>query len=152
MVAHSRTTSDKEADASWEAAFQQAWIRGDNLPEAVHAADATAAAKWLPMREAARTEEQQFQSHLLHDLFGFLLFRPVSLDSAWRTPAVLSLSEAAYEERTLPAGTLDPDRLAVLADALEDAGCTDEQILVHLREPSPHVRGCWVVDAILGKD
>jgi hypothetical protein len=182
MAAKSRAASDEEADASWEAAFQQAWRRGDNLPEAVHAADATAAAKWLPMREAARTEEQQFQSHLLHDLFGFLLFRPVSLDSAWRTPAVLSLSEAAYEERSLPDGTLDLDRLAVLSDALEDAGCDSEEdcqiciggvrmsawevypcetcggtgrvptpLLAHLRGPGAHVRGCWVLDLLLGK-
>jgi hypothetical protein len=42
-------------------------------------------------------------------------------------------------------------RLAVLADALEDAGCTDAEILSHCRSPGPHVRGCWVVDEILGK-
>ena len=61
------------------------------------------------------------------------------------------LATAAYEERILPAGTLDSDRLAVLADALEDAGCDNEDILSHLRGPGPHVRGCWVVDLLLGK-
>ncbi len=78
-------------------------------------------------------------------------FRPVCLDPAWRTPTVVALAQAAYDDRILPAGTLDPDRLAVLADALDDAGCTDTDILSHLREPALHVRGCWVVDAILGK-
>jgi len=79
-------------------------------------------------------------------------FRPAALDPAWRTPTVTALATAAYEDRHLPAGTLDPNRLAVLADALEDAGCTDEQLLAHLRQSSPHVRGCWVIDLLLGKE
>jgi hypothetical protein len=54
-------------------------------------------------------------------------------------------------ERHLPSGTLDNSRLAILADALEEAGCTSEEILGHLRGPGPHVRGCWVVDLCLGK-
>jgi hypothetical protein len=65
---------------------------------------------------------------------------------------VTALATAAYEERILPAGTFDPHRLAILADALEDTGCTNEQILGHLRGPGPHVRGCWVIDLILGKE
>jgi hypothetical protein len=91
------------------------------------------------------------QMTLVRCLFGNP-FLPISLDPASRTPAVVSLAQAAYDERILPAGTLDPDRLAVLSDALEEAGCTDEQILVHLREPSPHVRGCWVLDLLLEKE
>ena len=61
------------------------------------------------------------------------------------------MAEAAYEQRELPAGTLDPARLTVLADALEDAGCADADLLGHLRGPGPHVRGCWAVDLLLGK-
>ena len=61
------------------------------------------------------------------------------------------MATAAYEVRTLPAGTLDPDRLAILADALEDAGCTNADVLDHCRGAGPHVRGCWVVDLLLGK-
>src|SRR5262245_8042524 len=86
------------------------------------------------------------------DIFGSLPFRPVALDNSWLTPTVLRLAWAAYEGRCLPACTLDPARLAVLSDALEDAGCTDEQVVAHLREPSPHVRGCWVIDLLLGKE
>ena len=61
------------------------------------------------------------------------------------------LAEDAYEERELPAGTLDVTRLAVLADALEDAGCDQADLLAHLRGPGSHVRGCWAVDLLLGK-
>lgn len=55
------------------------------------------------------------------------------------------------DERELPSGHFDAGRLAILADALEEAGCTDADILSHCRSPGPHVRGCWVVDLILGK-
>ena len=87
---------------------------------------------------------------LIRDIFGNP-FRPSSLDCVSLTRTVTMLAQAAYEERTLPAGTLDPDRLAILADALEDAGCTDADILSHLRGPGPHVRGCFAIDLILGK-
>ncbi len=60
-----------------------------------------------------------------------------------------SLAAAAYGERILPSGHLDPARLAVLSDALEEAGCTDPDILSHLRSPGPHVRGCWALDLVL---
>jgi hypothetical protein len=88
--------------------------------------------------------------HFLQDIFGNP-FRPVALDPAWRTPAVLALSQAAYDHRTLPAGTLDPERLTVLADTLEEVGCDNADILGHLRGPGPHTRGCFAVDAILAK-
>jgi hypothetical protein len=77
--------------------------------------------------------------------------RPATFAATWRTAEVTSLARAAYEERELPSGELRADRLAVLSDALEDAGCTDEAILSHLRSPGPHVRGCWALDLVLGK-
>jgi hypothetical protein len=77
--------------------------------------------------------------------------RRKQLAPGWRTSAVVGLAQAAYEERILPSGTLDCQRLAVLADALEEAGCTERTILDHLRGPGPHVRGCWGVDLCLGK-
>jgi hypothetical protein len=95
--------------------------------------------------------EAAVQASLLREALGNP-FRPVTLDTALQTPTVLALAQAAYDDRTLPAGTLDPARLAVLADALEDAGCTDATILGHLRGPGPHVRGCWAVDLLLGKE
>ena len=63
----------------------------------------------------------------------------------------MALAQATYEQRELPAGTLEPARLAILADALEDAGCDQADLLAHLRGPGPHVRGCWSVDLVLGK-
>jgi hypothetical protein len=87
---------------------------------------------------------------ILRDIVGNP-FRPVAINAAWLTPAVTALTQTAHEERALPSGELDPARLAVLADALEDAGCTDADLLDHLRSPGPHVRGCWPLDLILGK-
>ncbi len=85
------------------------------------------------------------------DIFGNP-FRPVPLNAAWQTPTVLALATAVSDNRILPAGTLEPARLAVLADALEEADCTNDAILNHLREPRGHVRGCWAVDLLLGKE
>ncbi len=87
---------------------------------------------------------------LARDIFGNP-FRPVAVGPACLTPQVAALARAAYVQRELPAGSLDGTRLAVLADALEEAGCTEEALLGHLRGPGPHVRGCWAVDLLLGK-
>jgi hypothetical protein len=96
------------------------------------------------------TPERIRQAALLRDILGNP-FRPATIKPAWRTPAVVAHAQLIYDERHLPAGTLDKDRLAVLADALEEAGCEDEQILGHLRSGGDHVRGCWAVDLVLGK-
>jgi hypothetical protein len=84
---------------------------------------------------------------LLRDIFGLLPYRPVALDRTWltwRDGTISKLAQAIYDERAF-------DRLPILADALVDAGCTDEAILGHCRGPGPHIRGCWVVDLLLGK-
>jgi hypothetical protein len=72
-------------------------------------------------------------------------FRPVSLDPRWRTSAVLDLARSMYESRDFAA-------MPILADALEEAGCDDADVLAHCRGDGPHVRGCWVVDLVLRKD
>ncbi len=99
--------------------------------------------------------EHQPQSAVLRDLFGNP-FRPApAVDPpslAWQGGTVRELARTAYDERRLPEGELEPARLAVLADALEDAGCADPELLGHLRGPGPHVRGCWAVDLVLGKE
>jgi hypothetical protein len=71
-------------------------------------------------------------------------FRPVTCNPSWRTSTAVSLAEAIYAERAF-------DRLPILADALEEAGCTQPDVLTHCRGDGPHARGCWVVDLILGK-
>jgi hypothetical protein len=105
------------------------------------------AAEWAVQRSAARTAsaERQAQADLVRCIFGNP-FRPAPpLDPAvpqWNGGAVLKLAEATYQERTF-------DRLPILADALEEAGCTDPAILDHCRSLGPHARGCFVLDLIL---
>jgi hypothetical protein len=79
----------------------------------------------------------------LRDVFGNP-FRPVTVNPTWQTATVVSLAQAIYDERAF-------DRMPILADALEDAGCTNADVLNHCRQPGEHVRGCWVVDLLLGK-
>lgn len=81
---------------------------------------------------------------LLRDVFGPLPFRAVAVDPSWLTSMVVALAIGIYEERAF-------ERLPILADALQDAGCDDPDILGHCRGPGPHTRGCWVVDLLLGK-
>jgi hypothetical protein len=86
------------------------------------------------------------QVRLLRDIAGNP-FRPVAVDAAWlawNNRTVGQLAQAVYDERAF-------DRLPVLADALEGAGCHDAGILAHCRGPVEHVRGCWTVDLLLGK-
>ena len=97
---------------------------------------------------AAGERERALQCAMLRDLVGH---GAGPLDPGWLTPQVMLLARAAYLERILPSGELDPARLAVLADALEEAGCTDRATLDHLRDPGPHIRGCWALDLVLAK-
>jgi hypothetical protein len=96
------------------------------------------------------------QAELLRCVFGPLAFRrPPRLAAALRKAndrQVEKLAGAAYELRSLPDGRLDNTRLAVLADALEEAGCSHVGLLTHLRSPGVHVRGCWAVDHLLKKE
>jgi hypothetical protein len=92
----------------------------------------------------ARAAEQRAQADLLREVFGNP-FRPVALDPAWLTSDVRALAHAIYAERAF-------ERMPILADALQEAGCESEDVLAHCRSATaPHVRGCWVVDLLLGK-
>jgi hypothetical protein len=89
--------------------------------------------------------EWRAQCPLLRDLFGFLPFRPIQIDPSWRTPTVVTFATTIYDGRDFAA-------MPVLADALEESGCDDPELLGHLRQQGQvHVRGCWALDAILGK-
>jgi len=72
-------------------------------------------------------------------------FHPTHFSPSWRTEAVVGLARGMYESR-------DFGPMPVLADALVDAGCADGDVLAHCRGDGPHVRGCWVVDLVLGKE
>jgi hypothetical protein len=91
-----------------------------------------------------QAQERRFQSDLLRDIFGNP-FRPVAFAPGWRTDTVVALAKQMYDAREF--GTMP-----ILADALQDAGCDRDDVLSHCRGPGPHVRGCWVVDLVLGKE
>jgi hypothetical protein len=83
------------------------------------------------------------QCALLRDLVGNP-FRPVAAAADGPTPRTRTFARGIYEARAF-------DHLPLLADALEDAGCPEAELLGHLREPGPHVLGCWALDFLLGK-
>jgi hypothetical protein len=93
--------------------------------------------------DAAEAEEAPHLLALFRDVFGNP-YRKVAFKSAWRTPDVKALAKGIYEEKAF-------DRMPILADALQDAGCDNDDILTHCRGTTPHVRGCWVVDLVLEK-
>lgn len=84
------------------------------------------------------------RNHLLRCVFGNP-FRPVVFDPKWWSETATALAAGIYEERAF-------DRLPILADALEEAGCDHADVLAHCRGSGPHARGCWVVDLVLGKE
>jgi hypothetical protein len=67
------------------------------------------------------------------------------LDPTWLTATVVTLARNMYESGDFSA-------MPILADALQDAGCDSDEVLDHCRAAAPHVRGCWVVDLVLGKE
>jgi hypothetical protein len=91
-------------------------------------------------------KEEAVQASLLRDIF--CPFRsPPTIASSWLTwsgACVCTLAKSIYDDRTF-------ERVPILADGLEDAGCTDASLIGHLRGPGPHVKGCWALDAVLGK-
>jgi len=89
------------------------------------------------------TSERRSISLLARDIFGNP-FRPVSFDPEWRTSTAIAIAQGMYESRDFGA-------MPILADALQDAGCENDDVLNHCRGTGPHVRGCWVVDLVLGK-
>jgi hypothetical protein len=97
------------------------------------------------VRESVKAAEDEAQCELLRDIFGNP-FRTAALGPAWRTDTAVSLAKGMY-------GSRDFSAMPILADALQDAGCANEDILNHCRdEKATHVRGCWVVDLVLGKE
>jgi hypothetical protein len=81
----------------------------------------------------------------LRDIYGPLPLRSIPFDFGWTSSTVKNLAETIYSERAF-------DLLPILADALEDVGCTNQEVLAHCRVPGGHVRGCWVLDLLLGRE
>jgi len=124
--------------AAWDACH---WVlRGDALDAA---RSCYLAADVVHSTVTSERQSAELVRRLTHDVFGNL-FRPVTFDPRWRTSDVLGLARTIYDDRAF-------ERLPILADALMDAACAEEQVLAHCRAAGPHVRGCWVVDLVLNK-
>lgn len=80
----------------------------------------------------------------MRDIFGPICFRPLFINKECLTATTVALAGGIYADQAF-------DRLPILADALEDAGCDDPEILTHCRQEGRHVKGCWVIDLILGR-
>jgi hypothetical protein len=147
------------AKAGAEEVWRSQWVYGDteNPPAAYAAGGAATAAFPIAGHRMAESavwagqgcggrRERRAQSDLFRCVFGNP-FRPAAVDPswpAWNGGAVRNLARTIYDERAF-------DRLPILADALEEAGCDNADVLGHCRGGGEHVRGCWVVDLLLGK-
>lgn len=126
------------------------WAGGLNITEDVNSCVFYAANVSMRMIDdemkahKVRAEIVRQQSCFLRDVIGPSPFFATLFDKRWRTEIVNTLAQGIYDDRTF-------DRMPILADALQDAGCEDADILDHCRSNGPHVRGCWVVDLLLGK-
>lgn len=150
LYADNLATAEQLHDVAIEADAGADDTHGEGADVADTAADLTSSNTWEGTHAAATMDyptERPHQSNLLRDLIGNP-FRPVLVDPswlAWSDGTVVKLAQGIYDDRAF-------DRLLVLADALEEAGCTNADILAHCRQPEEHVRGCWVVALLLGKE
>jgi hypothetical protein len=130
VITEPRRATPSAAWANWATARDVAWNA------------------WLYSNDAARavglSADYWSAAHsLLIELFNNP-FRPVAWSAEWRSDTALAMARQMYESREF-------GPMPILADALEDAGCDNPDILGHCRDEGPHVRGCWVVDLLLGK-
>jgi hypothetical protein len=131
-----RWISQAVAAACWN--YKSMW--GPMIAAFDALAEITACSEW----EELGNQPVPHAVDLIHDIFGNP-YRPSPVDLtwfAWDGGIASKMAQSIYDERAF-------DRLPILADALEEAGCTDAAILAHCRGPGPHTRGCWVVDLLL---
>jgi hypothetical protein len=122
-------------DADWGLAIEARAGAADVAPRLAHAAEA-GGSDLSDMRLA--------HCHLIRDVFGNP-FRPVAIDPTWRPPLVMSLARGIYNRRAF-------DRMPLLGELLKEAGCRDAEVLEHCTPgQGGHVRGCWLIDALLGR-
>jgi hypothetical protein len=138
-----RSVAQKGSGASLQAAAEAEDAVGSAAAREVDDTEEWSAAKTAAWK-GAEEAERHAQLRLLRDIMGNP-FRTVVIQSGWLTSEVVELAKSIYEQHTF-------DKMPELANALELAGCSDEEVLRHCRDQLPHARGCWVLDGILGKD
>jgi hypothetical protein len=130
---------DAATQGALQAAVRLAWGKTDPWGAATQVLDQVLETRWRGSWKQAPLK----LAEALREVVGNP-FHPITVEPSWLTPTVRALAQVIYE-----AGRFED--LPVLADALEDSGCTDPQILEHCRGMGPHVRGCWVVDLLTGR-
>jgi hypothetical protein len=136
-----REGRETEAAAMWAVSL----VCEADLGRAVAAVGWAAQCEAYAIGQPRLADVQREQVVLLRDIVGNP-FRAVALDPAWRTHAVVQLARSLYDDRRF-------EDMPILADALEEAGADNQEILGHLRQKEPgHVRGCWCLDLVLGKE
>jgi hypothetical protein len=130
-------------DAAASAA-DEAWGCAEPEPEGTGIGASAAEAVANFSSPDAEAVERAAQANLLRDMIANP-FRPVTFDPSWCKGNVVKFARTIYDKRAF-------DRLPKLADALEKAGCNNGEVLAHYRQPGEHVRGCWAVDLLLGKE
>jgi hypothetical protein len=133
---------------SWPSSADENWTRGLFLAVTLHAAVLAGVKGVYGSRPNRPNQEEQdrWQCELIRDIFGHPS-RSSAVDPTWEKwnqGWIGKMAATIYQERAF-------DRLPVLADGLQDAGCSDAELLGHMRGPGPHVPGCWVIDLLLGK-
>jgi hypothetical protein len=150
LPARPKSLAERLLDAFDDPWWEDEFDKGDPLAPAIVTARNAAWAvadqqhQSFATESTAATGEHREQARLLRCLFGNP-FRPVTILPSWGSATVLALAQAIYDDRAF-------DRLPILADALEDAGCANPDILQHCRGGGDHVRGCWPVDLLLAKE
>ena len=130
-------------DGDWRIA-NLVLVKDEQLDQAVRKGIYFSAFDSSEQSERFRPERFELARSLIQCILGNP-FRPVAFDPAWLTSTSRGIAHSIYDDRAF-------DRLPILADALQDAGCENDDILSHCRGAGPHVRGCWVVDLVLGKE
>jgi hypothetical protein len=130
------TVAGTQENLTW-AAEAVGWDAAEQPPRLVE--------RWARVRrQEAMARERIGQSDLVRDVFGLLPFRQIPLTPKWRIATVVAIAADIYEGCAF-------DRMPILADALQEAGCDNPEILTHCRQPGEHIKGCWCIDLILGK-
>jgi len=136
--------SQGELAEAWAAAHRYYLNSYKDTLHAYAASDADAAhAAHIAVLDVEAVERIDGLADLLREIAGNP-FRAIGVEPIWLTRPVTLIAQASYERQEF-------DRLPILADALEDAGCDNAEVLSHLRGPGPHVRGCWALEKLLLK-